>query len=60
MVEGIGIEPMLNTGLQPVALPAELTLHVTAPYGAVNYVDFLVLRYINDTAIISAMLSNSC
>ncbi len=43
MVEGIGIEPMLNTGLQPVALPAELTLHVTAPYGAVNYVDFLVL-----------------
>ena len=59
-MEGIGIEPMLNTGLQPVALPAELTLHVTAPYGAVNYVDFLVLRYINDTAIISAMLSNSC
>lgn len=28
MVETIGIEPMQNTGLQPVALPTELSLHV--------------------------------
>lgn len=27
MVETIGIEPMQNTGLQPVALPTELSLH---------------------------------
>lgn len=33
MVETIGIEPMLNTGLQPVALPTELSLHVVSPVG---------------------------
>ena len=30
MVEGVGIEPTQNTGLQPVALPTELTLHMGA------------------------------
>lgn len=30
MVEGVGIEPTQNTGLQPVALPTELTLHMEA------------------------------
>lgn len=33
MVETIGIEPMQNTGLQPVALPTELNLHVGAEMG---------------------------
>ena len=30
VVEGVGIEPTQNTGLQPVALPTELTFHMEA------------------------------
>ena len=30
MVESVGIEPTQNTGLQPVALSTELTLHMGA------------------------------
>ena len=33
MVEDVGIEPTQNTGLQPVALPTELTLHMGAGVG---------------------------
>lgn len=33
MVETVGIEPTQNTGLQPVALPTELNLHVVPLIG---------------------------
>lgn len=42
MVEGVGIEPTQNTGLQPVALPAELTLHMGAGMGFEPILDELM------------------
>lgn len=42
MVEGVGIEPTQNTGLQPVALPTELTLHMGAGMGFEPILDELM------------------